>query len=383
HRAARQRVGAGGHQRDAGAAPGVVRRQHDRALRHLDRGEHAPGHPAGVDVAGVGRHRRDHLPRRASRRRRAGRQVRGDHPLELGRIGRIERAGHRRRPHPRLSLHGISCPQGVGYLPPRGSRTPPAVPRSPSMRVAHCSDLHLLSLQGARLLDFVNKRWIGGLNLLTNRGRHYHAEVFEAMVADFNRSAIDHVVVTGDITNLAFEEEFRFARRFFDAIELGPEHVTVLPGNHDAYVARGAEFFAEHFEAYSRPDEEWGWAHADPAVDVGAASRWPVVRVRGPLAVIALSTSLATPWFTAWGRIGVTQLDRLRAALLDPRLEGRFRLVAIHHPPAGSRAASVIRGLRDRQAFADVLAEAGAELVIHGHEHQDLAAELPGPGGRP
>src|SRR5690606_9109761 len=107
------------------------------------------------------------------------------------------------------------------------------------------------------------------------------------------------------------------------------------------------------------------------------------VRVRGPLAVIALSTSLATPWFTAWGRIGATQLDRLRAALLDPRLEGRFRLVAIHHPPAGSRAASVIRGLRDRQAFADVPAEAGAELVIHGHEHQDLAAELPGPGGRP
>src|SRR6266545_3985600 len=95
------------------------------------------------------------------------------------------------------------------------------------MRIAHSSDLHLLSLAGARALDFANKRWIGGLNLLANRGRHYHTHVFEAMVADFNRSAIDHIVVTGDVTTLALEEEFRFARRLFDAIQLGPDQVTV------------------------------------------------------------------------------------------------------------------------------------------------------------
>lgn len=243
------------------------------------------------------------------------------------------------------------------------------------MRVAHCSDLHLLSLSGARALHFANKRWIGGLNLLTNRGRHYHAQVFEAMVADFNRSAIDHVLVTGDITNLAFEEEFRFARRLFDTIALGPERVTVLPGNHDAYVAEGAEHFAEYFAPYNEPDAGWAWPESGPF------SRWPVVRLRGPLAVVALSTSLTTPWFTAWGRVGTAQLDRLRAALSDPRLEGRFRVVAIHHPPAGERARSVVRGLRDRTAFAEVIANAGAELILHGHEHLDLRAVLPGPGG--
>ena len=240
------------------------------------------------------------------------------------------------------------------------------------MRVAHCSDLHLLSLNGARALDFVNKRWIGGLNLIANRGRHHRPEVFEAMVADFNRSAIDHVVVTGDITNLAFEEEFRFARRYFDAIELGPANVTVLPGNHDAYVARGAEYFVEHFDSYHRPDPDWVWPDGE---------RWPVVRVRGDVAVIAVSTSLATPWFTAYGRIGDDQLQRMRTALSDPRVAGRFRLVAIHHPPAGTRAKSMVRGLRDRAAFASVIAEVGAELVIHGHEHLDLLEHLPLPAG--
>jgi 3',5'-cyclic AMP phosphodiesterase CpdA len=239
------------------------------------------------------------------------------------------------------------------------------------MRIAHCSDLHLLSLAGARALDFANKRWIGGLNLLANRGRHHHTRLFEAMVADFNRSAIDHIVVTGDITNLALEDEFRFARRLFDGIGLGPEHVTVLPGNHDSYVARGVEYFAEHFSDYNTPDAGWEWA-----------SRWPVVRVRGPLAVVALTTSLATPWFTAWGRVGQDQLGHLADVLVDPRLSGRFRLVAIHHPPAGERSRSAVRGLRDREHFAGVIAAGGAELVLHGHEHLDLRAALPGPDGQ-
>jgi 3',5'-cyclic AMP phosphodiesterase CpdA len=238
------------------------------------------------------------------------------------------------------------------------------------MRIAHCSDLHLLSLVGARALDFASKRWIGGLNLLANRGRHHHTEVFEAMVADFNRSALDHIVVTGDVTNLALEEEFRFARRLFDTIGLGPDQVTVLPGNHDSYVARGVEYFSTHFADYNAPDAEWA-----------GRERWPVVRVRGSLAVVALSTSLATPWFTAWGRVGERQLAALAEALSDRRLDGRFRLVAIHHPPAGERARSVVRGLRDREHFAAVIAAAGAELILHGHEHLDLRAALPGPDG--
>src|SRR5689334_21077653 len=113
------------------------------------------------------------------------------------------------------------------------SQGTPDAPRwyTHAMRLAHCSDLHLLSLEGARILDFANKRWIGGLNLLTNRGRHYHTAAFEDMVADFARAEVDHVLCTGDITNLALEQEFRYARERFDRIALGPGEVTVIPGN--------------------------------------------------------------------------------------------------------------------------------------------------------
>lgn len=250
------------------------------------------------------------------------------------------------------------------------------------MKLAHCSDLHLLSHDGTRWLELANKRWIGAMNLLSNRSRHYHVAAFEAMVDDLNAADIDHVLCTGDVTNLALRREFEFARAKFDRLALGPAHVTVIPGNHDAYVAEGVPLFAELFAPYAATDAGWTWTEADRAEgESDDALRWPIVRVRGELALIGVSTSRATPWFTAYGRVGAGQLARLGRALADERLRGKARLVAIHHPPAGKRARSRIRGLRDHAAFAEVIAAAGADLIVHGHEHRDMLEELASPAG--
>jgi 3',5'-cyclic AMP phosphodiesterase CpdA len=246
------------------------------------------------------------------------------------------------------------------------------------MRIAHCSDLHLLSHDGAKWLSLANKRWIGAMNLLSNRSRHYHVDAFDDMVADLNSQRFDHVLCTGDVTNLALPQEFDFARDKFDQLALGPHGVTVLPGNHDAYVAEGIPLFHEAFAQYAETDPGWAWPESVGADD---DLSWPIVRIRGELALIGVSTSRATPWFTAYGRVGEGQLARLRRVLLDARLRGKVRLVAIHHPPAGKRAQSKIRGLRDHAEFAEVIAETGADLIVHGHEHRDMVESLPGPTG--
>jgi len=250
------------------------------------------------------------------------------------------------------------------------------------MRLAHFSDLHLLSHDGARWLDLANKRWIGAMNLLSNRSRHYHVDAFDDMVSDLNAVGVDHVLCTGDVTNLALRQEFAFARGKFDKLAHGPLGVTVIPGNHDAYVAEGVPLFAEMFAELSTCDPGWEWTRAG-SIDSGEPDdlRWPIVRVRGELALIGTSTSRATPWFTAYGRLGSGQLARLRSVLSDPRLADKIRVVAIHHPPAGKRAKSRIRGLRDHAAFAEVIAQAGAHLIVHGHEHRDMTEVLPGPAG--
>ena len=242
------------------------------------------------------------------------------------------------------------------------------------MRIAHLSDLHLLSLDGARARDFLGKRWTGGVNLIFNRGRHYRTEVFEALVADLNAQDVDEVLCTGDLTNLALEAEFRFARDRFDRLAHGPGHVTCIPGNHDAYVAETAHLFEAVFAPYCTADDGWAWGDG--------GGRWPVVRVRGDVAVVAVSSSLPTTWFMAWGSVGNSQLDRVARALRDPRLAGKCRVVMIHHPPAGPRARSLHRGLRDHAGFARAIAAAGAELVVHGHEHVDVRATLGGPAGQ-
>ena len=65
------------------------------------------------------------------------------------------------------------------------------------MRLAHCSDLHLLSHDGARWLELANKRWIGAMNLLSNRSRHYHVQAFDDMVDDPYRSLAASVEAEG------------------------------------------------------------------------------------------------------------------------------------------------------------------------------------------
>jgi 3',5'-cyclic AMP phosphodiesterase CpdA len=222
---------------------------------------------------------------------------------------------------------------------------------------------------------------------LSSRSRHYHVAAFDDMIADINALGIEHVLCTGDVTNIALRKEFEFARGKFDTLTAGPTGVTVIPGNHDAYVAEGVGFFAELFGAYAATDPGWEWTAADADASdrdsdmIGETPRWPIVRIRGELAIVGLSTSRQTPWFTAYGQLGEGQLARLRRVLEDPRLAGKVRVVAIHHPPAGKRSKSRIRGLRDHEGFAEVIAAAGANLIVHGHEHRDMTEVLAGPNG--
>jgi 3',5'-cyclic AMP phosphodiesterase CpdA len=57
-----------------------------------------------------------------------------------------------------------------------------------------------------------------------------------------------------------------------------------------------------------------------------------------------------------------------------------FRVVLIHHPPQ-SPLWRYLRRLIDAPALRRVLAEQGAELLLHGHDHRSSLVWLDGPNG--
>src|SRR5690606_37515967 len=76
------------------------------------------------------------------------------------------------------------------------------------------------------------------------------------------------------------------------------------------------------------------------------------------------------------------QLTRLGRVLAALGAEGLSRVVLIHHPVLPG-VAKPRHDLLDLDAFGRVIAEHGAELILHGHEHRRIEGVLPGPGGRP
>lgn len=237
------------------------------------------------------------------------------------------------------------------------------------MRIAHISDLHAFELKDTSLWQFVGKRSLGLLNMWRKRAAGHPLRILDALFRDLNRVPVDHIVATGDLSNLSLPSELARARSAFDSLHLGPAQISVIPGNHDVYVweAYLRRTFEQFFAPYCAGD-----APTDPS------QRFPYVRVRGPVAIIGCSTALPSPPPLADGWLGRRQLTALRRALSENA--DRFRILLIHHPPL-PQSLDILRALRDRRALQQILREVGCELVLHGHEHRDVRSTLLGPRG--
>ncbi|HMA13998.1 MAG: metallophosphoesterase family protein [Bacteroidota bacterium] len=237
--------------------------------------------------------------------------------------------------------------------------------------LAHISDPHLGPLPPVRPSELMNKRFFGWLSWVRRRRALHRPEVLAALAADLAGVAPDHLVITGDLTNIALPGEFALVGRWLESLG-APEAVSVVPGNHDAYVAVPWETSLAKWSAFMAC-EEAGTAAAGPEA-------FPYVRRRGPAAIIGLSSAQPTPLFQAHGTLGQAQLERLDAVLRRLGKEGRFRVVLLHHPPSLEKVVWRKR-LVDAQAFRAVIADAGAELILHGHDHTFGSETIPGPGG--
>ncbi len=220
--------------------------------------------------------------------------------------------------------------------------------------------------------DLLGKRLFGYLSWRLRRNRVHRQEVLAALRRDLLAIEPDHIAITGDLVNIALPAEFDQAAAWLRALG-PPERISVIPGNHEAYaridrgrsLARWADYLA-----------------SDPGSAAGSdgGCGFPYLRRRGPLALVGLSTAVATPPGYATGRLGRPQLEALDRLLAGLAQAGCCRVILLHHPPlavAGGRR----RRLIDAAAFLGVVRRHGAELILHGHEHVPIKGEIEGPDG--
>jgi 3',5'-cyclic AMP phosphodiesterase CpdA len=237
------------------------------------------------------------------------------------------------------------------------------------LRFLHCSDIHLFNLRGVGAHRFLNKRLTGGVNLMLKRRKHHDSALFDR-VSEFARELeVDRVVITGDLSNLALEQEFEHIGAKLDAIG---RPVTIIPGNHDTYT-RGAER-SRRFEAML------GQFMAGERVGDDHSGYYPFVQRFGEVALIGVSTARASMPLYAVGTVGPAQLARLDHMLAQLDQQGLTRIVLIHHPVMPGEALRR-HDLLDLDAFGQVIARRGAELILHGHEHRSIEGTIPGPNG--
>jgi 3',5'-cyclic AMP phosphodiesterase CpdA len=241
------------------------------------------------------------------------------------------------------------------------------MPVMAAFTLAHLSDPHLPPLPRPRLTELAGKRALGYLNWTRNRHRYQRRDVLDVLISDLKAQVPGHIAITGDLVNLSLEAEFALARAWLESIG-PPERITVVPGNHDAYIRATRHRF----------NEAWGsYLAGDDANDHGAT--FPALRRRGPLALISVSSAVPTAPLMATGWLGQSQMDALEGVLAGLASEQAFRILLVHHPlRSGARA----KRLTDSSELLALLKQHGVELVLHGHDHVHSTIWIEGPKGQ-
>ncbi|MBO6816243.1 MAG: metallophosphoesterase [Rhizobiaceae bacterium] len=234
-------------------------------------------------------------------------------------------------------------------------------------RFAHISDVHLRPLPKPTFRQLASKRILGYINWKLNRRSFLAGDYLANLVSDMATKPLEQVVVTGDLVNISLPAEFINAAKFLKLLG-EPEDVFAVCGNHDAYIPGSLRNAIRAWRPYVSGDGDL----------MQSAKEYPAVRIRGDIAFIACNSAEATLPFFATGYFRRKQAKRL-AAILEQHKD-KCRVIMIHHPPI-RHSTPPHKRLIGVGRFQKVIAEHGAELVLHGHTHLATQNEIASPNG--
>ena len=142
--------------------------------------------------------------------------------------------------------------------------------------IIHISDLHFHKYP-KNFSEWKPKRFLGAANTFFRRARQFPIERSKKLVEQIKKMKWDHLVISGDLTQLSLESEFILAREILDPLLNDEKKVTIVPGNHDRYVVQNitkdlfikyfGNFFGKKNVHLQEINSDWiiiGWDSAHP-----------------------------------------------------------------------------------------------------------------------
>ena len=223
-------------------------------------------------------------------------------------------------------------------------------------RIGHLSDLHLLEdahhergALGRFRLKFLS--FGRPLDAAERRGR------FRKALAAAAAARLDHLVITGDLTEDGTRPQFEVAAALLHESGIPPERVTLLPGNHDAY------------------HEQNGWERALE----GPLAPWARTSLTGraldlndDVLLLPLSTRIKQHYVRSAGAVHASELEAAFRLAGDDASRGRTLVIAQHHP-ATRHLLPVVTwwdGLLNHRRTTSLVQRHAHVHVMHGHTHK-------------
>lgn len=228
-----------------------------------------------------------------------------------------------------------------------------------TIRIGHLSDIHVPAIQSLPLRDVFSKRITGFLNFKLKRQKEYDVRVLQTAVQRLIEARVELVIISGDLTNLAYRQEFERAYTLLQPLSDARIPWLVVPGNHDRYLSsaidgRMEEIFANHL--------------GDSLSDVDA---YPWLSFQPGATIIGLNSAVANAPFQAWGHVSDQQLHAVEAATARIQSAAQPIVLVVHHHlgKAPNKDNDTNRNLRNSDAVLALAQKLGVQLVLHGHNH--------------
>jgi Icc protein len=225
-----------------------------------------------------------------------------------------------------------------------------------TIRIAHLSDVHMLAPRPSR----ARARHSLGVRFLSI-GRRLDAwrrtRKLARALAVAKRSGADHVVISGDLTEIGQRDEFEAFAEILHDSEIAPERVTLVPGNHDAYT------------------DPNGWRDAIQgplkAYAATSADRPHKVLDWGDVCFMPIDVTCSQPITRSAGLLTDDVGAALESRFEDHALKKKVTVVVQHHSPFehAIRAWHWIDGLQGAARMTALLEQHGHVHVLHGHLH--------------